>query len=246
MSVFIGVTANQDVLREGEFPGIRRALLHFAYCEAVAAAGGVPVILPHVAEADVRRAYLERIDGLLLSGGGDVAPQFYNEEPHALLGKVDSARDSSEVDLTREAARQGLPVLGICRGLQVLNIAFGGTLYQDLSQRGVASFQHQQIAAREETVHAVRFSAGSLLTEWFGKSARVNSFHHQAVKRAADGFTVSALAADGVIEGIEYAAQDAFLLGVQWHPEHMAGPGGEMAPLFENFVRVCEERRKAR
>ena len=246
MSVFIGVTANQDVLREGEFPGVRRQLLNLAYCEAVAAAGGVPVILPHMTDAGVRRAYLERIDGLLLSGGGDVAPQFYGEEPHELLGKIDSDRDGSEIDLTREAARRGLPVLGICRGLQVLNVAFGGTLYQDLSQRGVASFQHRQIAAREEATHTVRFSAGSVLAEWFGKNARVNSFHHQAIKRAAEGFKVNALAADGVIEGIEYAASDAFLMGVQWHPEHMAGKDGSMAALFENFVRLSEQLRERR
>lgn len=201
--------------------GVRRFALPDYYVRCVQDAGGLPVLFPNVS-ADAAAGYLARVDGLLLSGGVDVDPSLFEQEPHPKLGEVDTDRDHFEIALARGARDAGMPILAICRGSQVLNVAFGGTLMQDVPSLVEGALMHEQKALRHDApCHSLTIEPGTHLHEIAGStSRRVNSFHHQAVDRLADGFRVTARSSDGVIEGIEDPAHP-FCVGVQWHPERM-------------------------
>jgi len=192
------------------------------YLDGLRAAGGEPLPLRPGAEEEGVPELLRRLDGLLLAGGDDVAPELYGEEPHPKLATVDGPRDRLELLLVRAAAAEDRPVLGICRGIQVMNVALGGSLVQDIADQVPGAVDHVQGAR-----HAVRVERGSRLYEILGaETLEVTSFHHQAVKRPAAGLRVTARSPDGVIEAVERSGA-RFLLGVQWHPERL--PAGEPA-----------------
>jgi putative glutamine amidotransferase len=204
------------------------------YVDAIRAAGGVPLLLPHLAQHEVTDV-LDVVDGLVLSGGGDVDPVTYGQVDAGGNSDVDARADLAEVALVRGAAERGLPTLAICRGMQVLNVAFGGTLAQDCTSpdgphRPVAKDPAQVRSAE----HPVELSPDSRLAAIYGRTRRqVNTIHHQAVDGLAEGFRVTARAPDGVVEGLESTTGwDA--LGVQWHPEKTVT--GDDAPLFTAFV----------
>lgn len=235
----IGVTCGR---REDQF----QAFINVAYLEAVAAAGGIPVVLPPLeprgpeGPAEAAAAMLGRVDGVLLSGGDDVDPQQFGAEPDPGLGWVDPDRDLLELALAREALRLRKPMLAICRGMQVLNVAAGGDLHQDLG--AVARLQHSQRAPRWHASHGVTVQPGSFLARLLGvgnEPLSVNSFHHQAVNRVAPRFRVVAEAKDGVVEAIELEEEGHFCLGVQWHPEHMVGRWPVQRRLFEGLVEAA-------
>lgn len=214
------------------------------YTRAVAEAGGLPVILP-IAANDLGMApeYVEGLDGLILTGGEDVHPSFYGEEVLERCGEIDERRDLFERELFQAARARWRPVLGICRGLQLINVAGGGSLYQDLSYRPGTLPDHQ--AGRErryEIVHTVKVIAGTRLAAIMGaEEVPVTSTHHQVVKELAPGFRVSAESGDGVVEGIESDA-DPFLLAVQWHPERLALKHAAQLALFQALVRAASSR----
>lgn len=216
--------------------------LAVAYYDSVVKAGGIPVVLPPASAvgADV----LEHIDALLLSGGGDLNPLLMGEEPVPQLHGVCPERDGMELPLVRLAVRRRMPVLGICRGAQVLAAALGGRVYQDIySQHDGRHIKHSQDMARQYASHSIAINDGSLLGT-LGISAKVNSFHHQAVAEVPAGFRVAATAADGIIEAIEedLAPEYVNAVGVQWHPECMA----EGAPLFGWLVERAQLYKEAR
>lgn len=223
-----------------------QAFINVAYLEAVAAAGGIPVVLPPLEPgpsepAQVAAAMLARVDGVLLSGGDDVDPQRFGQEPDPRLGWVDPDRDGLELALAQEALRLRRPLLAICRGIQVLNVAAGGDLHQDLGS--VARLQHSQRAPRWHASHRVTVRPGSLLARLLhaGKGdVPVNSFHHQAVRQVAPGFRAVAEASDGVVEAIELDGEGHFCLGVQWHPEHMVGRWPVQRGLFQGLVAAAQ------
>lgn len=192
------------------------------YCEAISACGGLPLILPP--QEDVSRAsqVLSLLNGLLLAGGDDIDPAYYDEKTLPECGLITPIRDTWEMPLCREALRRHLPLLGICRGLQVLNVALGGSLVQDLpSQCPDSPVHHQQTQPPEVATHPVRVDAQSRLARIIGaESLMTNSHHHQAVKRLASGLTATAWAQDGVIEGAE-KMDEPFCVAVQWHPERL-------------------------
>lgn len=230
------------VLDETYPPGF---LMGEAYVRRLEAAGAAPVIVPLLQGEAALRAIYERLDGVLLAGGGDVAPSCYGEPDHPKLGSVDEARDRVELTLTRWALEDRLPILAICRGIQVLNVAGGGTLYQDIEAQISGAVQHEYHRKRPRTyrAHGVVIEPGSRLAELVGvHEASVNSLHHQAVKEVAPGFRVTARAEDGVIEGIEYLA-DHFAVGVQWHPEALAGEDPAQQRLFDGFVHEVRRGR---
>lgn len=207
------------------------------YVRSVEEAGGLPFVLAPGRPEDAPEL-LDRLGGLLLTGGGDIDPGIYGQAPHEKLGRVIPARDAFEVALCREALARRLPVLAICRGHQVLNVATGGTLVQDIPSEISGAVDHDPDTARWEMAHEVRILPGTRLRAILGADrVAVNSFHHQAVGRTGTGVAVSATSEDGVIEGIELPAQP-FTVGVQWHPEAFWDHGRVFEPLFAALVQA--------
>jgi putative glutamine amidotransferase len=201
-------------------------------------AGGIPVLLPPV--KSLKRPLASYCQGLLLSGGGDPDPSLYGELPHPKLGKVDQERDHWELLLIRKAREEQIPILGICRGMQILNVALGGSLYQDLPSQYIQVGEHWQKLPGEEVSHQVQIKESTILHSLLEKGIIwTNSHHHQALKKLALGLIISAQSDDGVIEGIEATGED-FTLGVQWHPERLAIP--ESARIFTGFIRACRKK----
>lgn len=229
----IGITASLTTYEQGSFTGQSKLILNSNYINAITAAGAIPMIIPIVEKLEIQQCQLGLIDGLMLTGGDDLQPHLYGEEPHPALGKTTPARDDYELSLLRQAFSLGLPILGICRGLQLINVAFGGTLYQDLpEQYHIKDLLHSQEPTPDTATHPVSLIAGTRLQTIFNTNElEANSLHHQAVKNLAPGFIINAYARDGIIEGIEMDS-DAFVLGVQWHPEQMIST---MLPIFQAF-----------
>lgn len=209
------------------------------YVEGVIDAGGVPMILPPVVEPRMAEVLIDGIDGLLLSGGSDLDPNYYGEECAPGLGATNPERDAFEMALLRLALRRRVPILGICRGMQVLNVALGGTLYQDLpSQLGKDILKHWQETPKWQPAHEIEILYGSHLAEITRcQRASVNSYHHQGINELADGLAVAARSFDGVIEAVEYHdLSEQWLVGVQWHAEMMREVGMEHKNLFEAHI----------
>ncbi len=211
--------------------GRERVTLNTAYVRALESAGLVPLAVPTMLAADRAGAALAAVRGLVLTGGEDVAPDRYGATPHPRLGEVDPVRDAAELALITAARARHLPILAICRGIQILNVALGGTLYQDLASERPSAVPHSDETSR----HAVRVEAGSLLERTLGiRAATVNSRHHQAIRDLAPGLKAVAWADDGVIEAAEPADANAgWIVAVQWHPEDLT----ERA-LFDGFAKA--------
>ncbi|HZU14634.1 MAG TPA: gamma-glutamyl-gamma-aminobutyrate hydrolase family protein [Chloroflexota bacterium] len=221
-----------------------RSTVNQAYVGAIVAAGGAPVILPIGLDLDGLHQIYRLLDGLLLPGGVDVAPRHYGQEPHPQLGEVDEGRDDLELAVLAWALADDLPILGICRGIQVLAVAAGGTLYQDIpSQLPGASRHEVREFGAHYMAHEIDISPTSRLAAILGVTRTgVNTFHHQSVCAAPPGFIVSALSADGVVEAIEAPAR-RFTIGVQCHPEGLWNTTvPEFARLFAAFVEAAANR----
>jgi putative glutamine amidotransferase len=223
-----------------------------SYSRAVAQAGGVPLLIPLLPNSEAMWGLYARLDGLLLAGGGDVDARHYACRAPELLTYIDPPRDEVELALCRRALADGLPILAICRGIQLLAVAAGGTLVEDIpSQVPHSTLRHRPDSPvpRDAVAHAVRVSPQSLLADALqldgedGDDVGVNSFHHQAVRDPGEGLAVSAVASDGVVEALERAPERGYLLGVQWHPEEMidadAGVGIVARSLFRHYVEAC-------
>lgn len=238
----IGITLSVGQYEKGPYKDQSLFTLNSHYIQAVVASGAIPVILPVVAEENLLERQLQLIDGLILSGGEDIHPSFYGETPQAALGKTTPERDLFELALARQAHRLHMPILGICRGLQLLNVAFGGTLYQDIPSQ-LAIHSHCPIEGPKKTAHPINIAADSQLRKIFlTDKIIVNSLHHQAVKDMAPGFIGNAYGDDGLVEGIEIAAKDSFVVGVQWHPEQMIDEDQKvMSSLFNAFISECKQ-----
>ncbi len=208
------------------------------YSRAILLAGGIPVILPSL-PPEVVPALLDQIQGVVLSGGGDIDPFILGEDPHPAISEVEPARDAFELALTRQAMERDLPLLGICRGAQVLAIAGGGRLQQHLEPDAPGRIQHMQSAPRSHPSHRIRILEGTCLSLLAGtQEMRVNSFHHQAVQVVGAGFRVAALAPDGVIEAIENPSYK-FLLGLQWHLEAHVESCPLNMRILRRFMAAC-------
>lgn len=205
-------------------------------------AHGVPFVLPNISDVAAIDRMAETIDGLLLTGGGDIDPTLFGEEPKPNLGGICPIRDQFEILLITRLLKMNKPILGICRGCQILNIAMGGDMYQDIySQIPTELLQHQQQAPRWHASHFVAVEQGSLLHEITQSlKFKVNSYHHQAVRKVAMGFEISAKSSDGVIEAIE-SKEHRFVLGVQWHPENMTKKEEVYSrEIFKAFIEACK------
>jgi putative glutamine amidotransferase len=219
-----------------------RVRLTAAYVTALERAGLVPLIVPPLSDADAAASVLDSVAGLVLTGGEDVDPARYGETRHEKVRSVNPARDATEAVLVEEARARGMPVLAICRGIQILNVALGGTLVQDIPSQCETTIDHDDAGARTSRTHDVEIESGSLIAKAVGaERVAVNSFHHQSVKQVAEGMRVTARSPDGVIEGIESTDEDWWVMGVQWHPEEMNdSPEPWDRGLFKAFAKQLD------
>ncbi|WP_094603753.1 Putative glutamine amidotransferase [Sporomusa silvacetica DSM 10669] len=234
----IGITTSLFLTEGGIMNGTKRQFVSDAYIQAVLCAGGVPVLLPIIAEQAAIVEQIAAVDGLLLSGGGDIQPQIFGEEPMRGLGTVLPERDTHELELVKLALASGKPVLGICRGCQLLNVALGGSIDQHLTE---ATVQHDQQSPGDYAGHTVILEHDSRLAGIWGDTVMTNSFHHQAIKAVAPGLWITARAKDGVIEAVEHETAP-FAVGVQWHPELMIYKNPAMLALFTAFVNTANRK----
>jgi putative glutamine amidotransferase len=214
------------------------------YIQAVVRAGGLPLLIPHLEDMALLRAVYERLDGLLLPGGEDIHPGYFGEPLHERFRSISPERDTTELPLARWAVEEGKPLLGICRGIQVLNVALGGSLYQDIGAQCPGAGRHDWYPGfpRNLLAHRLDLAGGTRLARILAAPAvEVNSLHHQSLKDLAPALEVTAVAPDGIVEGVE-VRDHPFALGVQWHPEELAGTDAGSQRLFEALVRASRER----
>ncbi len=217
------------------------------YIRSVELAGGLPVLLPSIEDYEMTDQYLSFVDALLITGGNEaVSPLLYGENPVKEVLQLCPERDLFEIRLVQQAFEKKMPILGVCRGHQLLNVAMGGSLYQDIFTQVPGCLGHNPPNMPVDTLyHDVRIEENSLLSKIFGKERiNVNSFHHQAVKETADGFRATAFSSDGIIEAMEYTG-DNNAVGIQWHPEDLTVRHPEFVGLFRFLVDAAKEQQNA-
>ena len=243
MKPLIGITSNFTKKKE-PFLSVKEEQkvnqLSDACIKAVEKAGGIPIIIPLYGDMDNIKMLLGKLNGVILSGGGDISPDEYNQQPTDILKSVNPQRDRQEIGIVNHIMNHGnKPLLGICRGMQIINVALGGDLYQDLEEEGFdchllnkhpRSFMSHNVYLQEDTFLSKIFDS---------KKIGVNSFHHQAVKDLGRYLKAIAFSEDKVIEAIEYIDEDRFILGVQWHPEEMFDEKGQQE-IFSRFIDFCK------
>jgi len=238
----IGITTRKDLTPAG-LPAV---MVLQAYVNAIVQAGGAPVLIPSDLPEFGWNELGKRLDGILFTGGGDIAVERFAGTPHPKVGGVDEARDAIELALARSAAESGTPFLGICRGLQVVNVALGGTLYTDILDQAPGALNHsyenpEVFKERTQLVHPVDIQPNSLAAKILGEpSLQVNSLHHQGVKDLASSLRASAFAPDGIIEAVELPGHP-FGVAVQWHPEWLTDQA-ETLRLFKAFVEAARAK----
>lgn len=234
MGPVIGITLPYENERD-------RYFLPRAYAASIEAAGGMPILLTNLKEPEINNI-LTHLDGILLTGGSDVDPRYFGEEPLPQTGEITPDRDEFEIKLSKLVLKRNIPILAICRGIQVLNIAAGGTIYQDINTQCIKPIKHNQNAPRWYDSHEISIGKNTKLYDILGiDNLRVNSFHHQAIKNTAKNFIINAKSSDGIIEGIESVVHK-FALGVQWHPECMWERNPKMLHLFKGFIDIAERK----
>lgn len=243
MKPLIGITCSMGLgiysMTQENMPQLQHRM-NDTYIRAIVNSGGIPVVLPSYEDPALLEAAIDRLDGVLLSGGGDLDPVHFGRRANAHLGGVTPRRDEAELAIARYVIRRtNKPLLGICRGVQVMNVAMGGSLYIDLPNEGKLAHS-LTMYPRDQLTHDILVAKNTRLAEALGAGDnRVNSFHHQAVKEVGEGFRVSARSVpDDVVEAIELPGE-RFVVGVQWHPEELTATQGARN-LFQNFVNACK------
>lgn len=235
--MIIAVSANLKELKDTPFA--KQFCLASGYVESLQRVKhkNLSVCIVPFASAKQLNALLEHTSGIILSGGYDVNPTLYNEKAHKKLGALCKKRDEFELNLIKEALRREICIFGICRGLQLLNVYFGGTLYQDLKSFGFK--EHTQKKSAQKSSHSVNISKNSFLSRFLPEKIKVNSFHHQAIKELGKGLKAVAHSKEGIVEAVEYEKSRRLVFGVQWHPEAMRNAHSKA--LFAAFVKECEK-----
>ena len=237
----IGITS--DYHKGGDIFKGRTYFIGESYISAIREAGGIPIVLPYSLDAKVIEKLIDRIDGLLITGGNfDINPVFYGEDPIDKIGELNNKRTTFEMEIARIALGRDMSVLGICGGEQLLNVAGGGSLYQDIKAQVRGASSHQQKMSKSETHHSVIIETDTKLHSILEcETIEVNSTHHQSIRKIGKGFILNAKAPDGIVEGIE-SDSHRFVLGVQWHPEFLCQKEKRFKRLFKAFVKSCKKR----
>lgn len=238
MKPFIGITTAYDKRARRDYES-----LSYNYIRATQLAGGFPILVPTLLYEEMDR-YLDLIDGLILSGGDDIDPAYYGEEPISQLGDVCPERDLFETMFVKKALQRRIPILGICRGFQMINVVLGGTLYQDIKTQQGSEFSHLNLVNPVDTLeHEVILEKDSKLYNLMGKERlMVNSLHHQAIDKIGDNLKVVGKSTDHIIEALEYEG-DHFVVGVQWHPEDLVVKDNYFLELFNGFMAEVKKNK---
>lgn len=248
MKPLIGITCSYGIVSGNSLSSVSTAhmpqefnQLSNAYVKAVENAGGVPVIVPLYNNIQNIISLLEALDGIVLSGGADISSIIYGQRPSGRLKTITPLRDKQEIEMVNHIIKhRNMPVLGICRGMQILNIAYGGSLYQDLESAGFSCHLLNMYPRSHET-HTVAPCESSVLYEIFGNAEiGVNSFHHQAVENVGNGLKVAALSEDNIVEALENCREDKFIIGIQWHPEELSDDTKQQE-IFKAFIDSCKK-----
>lgn len=235
MKPIIGISTSFLTMENGIMPGLNRVYVNHDYIKAIEKAGGIPLMLPPIMNEENIESQCDLCDGFIFSGGVDINPIYYGEDPHIKLGTTNSELDRYQLILCKLAVKKNKPFLGICRGHQILNVALGGTLFQDLNSFSCIAFNHVQKSKRYETSHKISLKENSILFEIFGKELLVNSYHHQSVAKLGKDLEIIATSNDNIVEAIQLKNKK-FVLGVQWHPEMLLTNSDEMLPLFTKLI----------
>lgn len=232
----IGISGS-IIFEQGMHPIFERSYVNNDYVQSVIRAGAIPFIIPFNESEKVIQEQIDCCDGLILSGGHDVFPHNYGQEPHQKIGEVWPERDVFDLRLLKHASKKKIPVLGICRGFQIMNVYYGGSLVQDLSLKAGVTIKHAQNQRPDLGTHHVTLQEGSVLHNIFEDTEiMVNSFHHQIVDRLGEGLVATATSPDGVIEAFQ-VMQGPWMMGVQWHPEMMSLKNEGMQAIFNEFIK---------
>lgn len=241
MKPIIGIIGNQI---NDELEALNKLKITYTSTDTITAltdAGADPIIIP-MGNIESAKKYAQIIDGLLLAGGQDVSPLFYGEEPTPKLGQTLETRDIFEIEITKEILKLQKPIFGICRGMQVINVALGGTLYQDIDYIDEKIIKHWQETHPKFISHSVKLEKDSILHDILGESTTINSLHHQAIKELGRNLKPTAYSSDGLIEALESSISAQYLLAVQWHPEILLqNDHDESKKLFKHFVDYCKK-----
>lgn len=237
MKPLIGITTLNETRPKKIFSAVS-----YGYVRSVYLAGGIPVLIPLIGDEQAIDMYINSVDAIIFSGGEDVSPLSYGENPIKQVTYTSPARDEHEILLFKKAMQKNIPILGICRGIQIINVANGGTLYQDVNCQIDGSLGHlPKDNPVDNLYHSVHIEKDSKLFDIFGEeNLNVNSFHHQAVKKTGAGFKVSAKSSDGIIEGIEFEGKN-FVIGVQWHPEDLTVKYPKFLKIFKALVEEAKK-----
>lgn len=238
MKPIIGVTVDKN-----RSDGYNYEKINECNLQALIASGAIPIMLPITGDDELIDDYLNIVEGLYFSGGSDIHPLIFNEDPIKEIGGIDYSRDEFEIKLFKKAAAKNMPILGICRGEQVINVASGGSLYQDIyAQRNGTNGHSPKFSSGGYAHHKVKIAKDSMVYNILKtEETNVNSFHHQAVKDVAEGYKVTAVSEDGIIEAIE-SVEHSFIVGIQWHPEIMFERYPEFLKIFEALVNASSKK----
>ena len=210
------------------------------YIRAIERSGGIPVLFPYVDDGETVEHLVDICDGFFFTGGADIDPKRYGEEPRETIGDVQEPRDEFEFNVFQRVIKTSKPILAICRGAQLVNVALGGTLYQDIPSEVQTKILHKQSEPKFSHSHDVRIMANTPLYEMMRtERIKANSFHHQAIKMLGDGLEIMAVAEDGIIEAV-YSSGSQYIRAYQWHPERLFEIDTQNRIIFEDFIRVCE------